>query len=276
MRTSADGCAESPWRRRCSPWLWRPWPPRRRPAAPAPAPEGTTPGGASLVFSSPMRSAGATWYGPGLYGNDTACGADPAAGDDRRRPPHAALRDDGQVRLPRPLPGHAGDRPRPLHARQRLRPHQRRPPRARLRRGRAGPLRGRRRSPPTSASVSRISALMVNLPRNGQVSNERSMGMSRSSQAAVNAGLGWSRGRLALVIGLAGCLALLVALAANAGAATTSKTTVVLGNTATMPDPPAPSRPARRSAASPASRSAPARARCPSACARTARSSPGP
>jgi len=27
-----------------------------------------------LVFSSPMRSAGATWYGPGLYGNHTACG----------------------------------------------------------------------------------------------------------------------------------------------------------------------------------------------------------
>jgi rare lipoprotein A (peptidoglycan hydrolase) len=40
----------------------------------APAHEGTTPGGASLVFSSPMRSAGATWYGPGLYGNGTACG----------------------------------------------------------------------------------------------------------------------------------------------------------------------------------------------------------
>jgi rare lipoprotein A (peptidoglycan hydrolase) len=28
----------------------------------------------STVFSSPMRSAGATWYGPGLYGNHTACG----------------------------------------------------------------------------------------------------------------------------------------------------------------------------------------------------------
>jgi rare lipoprotein A (peptidoglycan hydrolase) len=26
-----------------------------------------------LAFS-PMRSAGATWYGPGLYGNHTACG----------------------------------------------------------------------------------------------------------------------------------------------------------------------------------------------------------
>jgi rare lipoprotein A (peptidoglycan hydrolase) len=40
----------------------------------APGPEGTTSGGAGLVFSSPMRSAGATWYGPGLYGNGTACG----------------------------------------------------------------------------------------------------------------------------------------------------------------------------------------------------------
>lgn len=42
--------------------------------AAAPGPEGTTSGGAGLVFSSPMRSAGATWYGPGLYGNGTACG----------------------------------------------------------------------------------------------------------------------------------------------------------------------------------------------------------
>lgn len=39
-------------------------------------PKSKTPGagGASLVFSSPMRRAGATWYGPGLYGNGTACG----------------------------------------------------------------------------------------------------------------------------------------------------------------------------------------------------------
>ena len=38
------------------------------------ASEGTVPGGQGIVFSSPMRSAGATWYGPGLYGNNTACG----------------------------------------------------------------------------------------------------------------------------------------------------------------------------------------------------------
>jgi rare lipoprotein A (peptidoglycan hydrolase) len=34
----------------------------------------TTPAGGGITFSSPMRSAGATWYGPGLYGNHTACG----------------------------------------------------------------------------------------------------------------------------------------------------------------------------------------------------------
>jgi rare lipoprotein A (peptidoglycan hydrolase) len=40
----------------------------------APSGEASTSGGAGLVFSAPMRSAGATWYGPGLYGNGTACG----------------------------------------------------------------------------------------------------------------------------------------------------------------------------------------------------------
>jgi rare lipoprotein A (peptidoglycan hydrolase) len=30
--------------------------------------------GGGIAFSSPMRPAGATWYGPGLYGNRTACG----------------------------------------------------------------------------------------------------------------------------------------------------------------------------------------------------------
>ena len=33
----------------------------------------TAPDGSELVFS-PFRSAGASWYGPGLYGNKTACG----------------------------------------------------------------------------------------------------------------------------------------------------------------------------------------------------------
>src|SRR3954452_13669394 len=69
------------------------------------------------------------------------------------------------------------------------------------------------------------------------------MGMSRSSHAAVNAGSAEGRGRLALVIGLAGCLALLIALTGSAGAATKPKTTVVLGSTATLPDPSCPESP---------------------------------
>jgi rare lipoprotein A (peptidoglycan hydrolase) len=36
--------------------------------------EARTSGGAGLTFSAPMRTTGATWYGPGLYGNGTACG----------------------------------------------------------------------------------------------------------------------------------------------------------------------------------------------------------
>ncbi len=35
--------------------------------------EGAVPIDDEIAFSS-MRSAGATWYGPGLYGNQTACG----------------------------------------------------------------------------------------------------------------------------------------------------------------------------------------------------------
>lgn len=34
----------------------------------------TAPESGELTFSSPMRTAGASWYGPGLYGNHTACG----------------------------------------------------------------------------------------------------------------------------------------------------------------------------------------------------------
>jgi rare lipoprotein A (RlpA)-like double-psi beta-barrel protein len=40
-------------------------------ASPVPPGEGGAGGG--LAFT-PMRWAGATWYGPGLYGNSTACG----------------------------------------------------------------------------------------------------------------------------------------------------------------------------------------------------------
>ena len=54
----------------------------------------------------------------------------------------------------------------------------------------AGALRGRRsvRPQPASATQAGSAALMANLPGTGRISNERSMGMSRSSHGAVNAG----------------------------------------------------------------------------------------
>ena len=50
-------------------------------------------------------------------------------------------------------------------------------------------------------------------------------------------------GRLTAALALAGCLAILVATAAGAGAATASRTTVVLGSTASLPDPSCPDLP---------------------------------
>jgi len=67
--------------------------------------------------------------------------------------------------------------------------------------------------------------------------------MSRSSQVARVADRSVARGRLAVAIGLAACLAALVVMAAGAGAATSSRTTVVLGSTANAPDPSCPELP---------------------------------
>ena len=47
--------------------------PRPRPAAPRAAPAYEAQAGGGIAFA-PLRSAGATWYGPGLYGKQTACG----------------------------------------------------------------------------------------------------------------------------------------------------------------------------------------------------------
>lgn len=65
--------------------------------------------------------------------------------------------------------------------------------------------------------------------------------MSRFSHAVAGSAGRGGRGRLALV--LVACLALLVALSAGAGAATKPRTTVVLGETATAPDPSCPEMP---------------------------------
>lgn len=66
--------------------------------------------------------------------------------------------------------------------------------------------------------------------------------MSSSHRAGV-ADRSAGRSRLAVAIGLAGCLAALVLMSAGAGAATSSRTTVVLGSTATTPDPSCPELP---------------------------------
>lgn len=67
--------------------------------------------------------------------------------------------------------------------------------------------------------------------------------MSRSSQSAGVVDLAAARGQIAVAIALAACLAILVVLAAGAGAATSSRTTVVLGSTASVPDPSCPELP---------------------------------
>jgi hypothetical protein len=67
--------------------------------------------------------------------------------------------------------------------------------------------------------------------------------MSRSSQGAGVANRVAARSRLAVAIALAACFAALVVPAAGAGTATSSRTTVVLGGTATMPDPSCPELP---------------------------------
>ena len=50
------------------------------------------------------RPAAASYYGPGLYGNGTACGADADALDRGRRPQDAAVRHEGHAPLPRARP----------------------------------------------------------------------------------------------------------------------------------------------------------------------------
>ena len=67
--------------------------------------------------------------------------------------------------------------------------------------------------------------------------------MSRTFRSADATDLIAAGGKLTLAAALAGCLAILVVLAAGAGAATDSRATVVLGSTATVPDPSCPELP---------------------------------
>lgn len=67
--------------------------------------------------------------------------------------------------------------------------------------------------------------------------------MSRSSQGARVANRFAGRSRFVVLAALSGCLLVLVLAVAAAGAATNSRTTVVLGATATVPDPSCPGSP---------------------------------
>ena len=64
------------------------------------------------------RSVTSTWYGPGFYGQRTACGQRLTTQHARRRAQDAALRHEGRAEGERPLARRAGDRPRPVRARR--------------------------------------------------------------------------------------------------------------------------------------------------------------
>jgi len=67
--------------------------------------------------------------------------------------------------------------------------------------------------------------------------------MRSSSRGGIAVHLAGKRGHLAVALALASCLSILTALTVSAGAATSSRTTVVLGGTSTMPDPSCPETP---------------------------------
>ena len=151
----ACACGASPWLpalRRSSPAVARRLP-RRRPAAPRaarPAPKPT--GAGHRLRPLALRPAPA---GTGPASTATRPPAARRCGRARSASPtEPALRHHGQVRLPRPVGGHPGDRPRPLRQRPRLGPDQRRQRSARLRRrGHASATRSRSTTPPAPAAT---------------------------------------------------------------------------------------------------------------------------
>ena len=91
-------------------------PARRRPAASTASSTSTT----ATRCSEAMPTQLATWYGPGLFGNQTACGQTLTRETHRRRPQDASLRLEGRVPLQGPLRADHGDRPRPVRQRRRM------------------------------------------------------------------------------------------------------------------------------------------------------------
>ena len=81
-----------------------------------------------------FKPAMATWYGPGLYGNTTACGQEMTQGARRRRPQVAAVRHARGGRLPRDQHRRPGRRPRAVRQGHDVGPHRGRGAAARLHR----------------------------------------------------------------------------------------------------------------------------------------------
>ena len=69
------------------------------------------------------RGAVATWYGPGFYGNTTACGIELTPGARRRRPPQPPVRNERRRALRIADAGRPGRRPRAVRLRGALGPH---------------------------------------------------------------------------------------------------------------------------------------------------------
>ena len=102
-----------------------------------------------------FRPAIATWYGPGFYGNKTACGHRDDRGARRRRPPQPAVRDERRRALRVADARGPRRRPRPVQRRGEVGPHRRGRPAARLHAHgshRRDPPRARRSGAPGSRS----------------------------------------------------------------------------------------------------------------------------
>ena len=100
----------------------------RSSATPSSRADGVVDDETSTALVDAMPSQLATWYGPGFFGNETACGKTLTRAHRRRRAQDAALRLEGGAPLQGPLRAHDGDRPRPVRQRRQVGSHPGRPP----------------------------------------------------------------------------------------------------------------------------------------------------
>ena len=125
---------------------------RRCASASPPSPAWSGPRRAASASCASTAWSYASWYGPGLYGNRTACGQTLGVRHDGRRPQVAAVRREGDLQEGRARGHRARHRPRPLRGRPRVRPHRGHRPEAALRAGTAPS------SPPADAADLRAAA----------------------------------------------------------------------------------------------------------------------